>query len=193
MSDEIKLNLPLSEDSVRDLHCGDLVYLTGLLFTARDAVHRRLAEGIIPECDLRGTVLYHCGPVTVLTESGWRVTAAGPTTSSREEPYMAGLIESLGLRGIIGKGGMGSATLKACEKFGCVYFHAVGGAAQLLADCVTRVVDVFWLDELGPPEAVWQLKVKNFPVVVTMDANGNSLHAEVAERSEKVLNSFLCK
>ena len=191
MNDEKKLTLPLSEDAVRELRCGDFVLLNGPLFTARDAAHQRLAQGLLPDCDLSGAVLYHCGPVTVLTESGWRVTAAGPTTSTREEPFMATVIEALGLRGIIGKGGMGNATLQACQQHGCVYFHAVGGAAQLLADCVTRVVDVFWLDELGPPEAVWQFEVKDFPVVVTMDSAGNSLHAEVAEKSGKRLRDLV--
>jgi fumarate hydratase class I len=185
------LDLPLDEEAVRDLHVGQFLELSGTIWTARDAAHRYLAdpanEAPFPA---RGAVFYHCGPVIVPADDGWRVTAAGPTTSIREEPYMPGLIERYGLRGIIGKGGMGPATLAACRQFGCLYLHAVGGAAQVLADRIRRVRGVY-LEHFGPPEAVWQLEVERFPVLVTMDAHGESLHQSVAETSNRQLSALL--
>jgi fumarate hydratase class I len=185
------LSLPLSEQAVRALRIGDLVLLTGTLFTGRDAVHHYLSDGRPPPCDLTHAVLYHCGPVTVKREGRWEVVAAGPTTSIREEPYMSGLIKSYGLRGIIGKGGMGAATLAACRQYGCVYLHAVGGAAQVLARAVEEVENVYLLERFGAPEAIWQLRVRDFPVLVTMDAAGNSQHAIVQEKAETVLRELL--
>jgi fumarate hydratase class I len=179
--------LPLDEAAVRSVAVGELVLLTGTVFTARDAVHHFLAGGGDAPCDLRGGVIYHCGPVVVRVGDHWRVTAAGPTTSSREEPYMAGLIRRFGLRGIIGKGGMGEATLQACREAGCLYLHAVGGAAQILADAIRQVRGVHLLERFGAPEAIWELSVEAFPAVVTMDARGNSLHADVLGRSRAAL------
>lgn len=187
----IPLRLPLDADAVHRLHAGDAVRLSGVLFTGRDAVHHYLAGGGRPPCDLRGAVLFHCGPVTVRHEGRWRVTAAGPTTSAREEPYMAAIIERYGLRGIIGKGGMGARTLAACQEHGCVYFHAVGGAAQVLAACVREVRGVHLREEFGEPEAVWELEVGDFPAVVTMDAHGVSLHAQVETASAARLRDLL--
>ncbi|MFA5204348.1 MAG: FumA C-terminus/TtdB family hydratase beta subunit [Lentisphaeria bacterium] len=175
----ISLHLPLTEAAVRALRVGDAVTLSGRLVTGRDAVHRHLAHGAAAPLDLQGSVIYHCGPVMVPEGKGWRVTAAGPTTSGREEPYMAAVIERLGLRGILGKGGMGPATLDACRHFGCVYLHAVGGAAQVLARHITAVHGVHWQAEFGAPEALWELEVKDFPAIVTMDTHGGSLHADV--------------
>ena len=135
----IRLNTPIDEAQLRSLKCGDQVLLSGIIYTARDAAHKYLAgeQAVLPsEIQLRGGVVYHCGPVMVNENGKWRVTAAGPTTSAREEPYMATVIEKYGLRAIIGKGGMGEKTLAACRQFGCVYLSATGGAAQLLADAV---------------------------------------------------------
>jgi fumarate hydratase class I len=182
--------LPLTEEAVRSLRVGQLVELTGTIWTARDAAHRYLAN---PDNEApfaaAGAVFYHCGPVIVGEAGDWRVTAAGPTTSIREEPYMARLIERYGLRGIIGKGGMGATTLAACRRFGCLYLHAVGGAAQVLADRI-RCVRSVHLAEFGPPEAVWELEVERFPVLVTMDAHGESLHTAVAEASARRLSAL---
>ena len=183
------LQLPLTEEDVRGLALGDAVSLTGTIFTARDAAHKYLVENPdfsrIP--DIRGSVLYHCGPVIIQQDGKYIVTAAGPTTSIREEPYMAAVIEKYGIRAIIGKGGMGSATAEACRRFGCVYLSAVGGAAQVLASCVKEVPSVSMLEEFGAPEAIWQLNVVDFPAVVTMDATGASLHQQVKARSEAQL------
>lgn len=188
------LSAPLTEDQVRTLHAGDEVLISGLVFTARDAVHKYLFEGgqLPIEVNLRGGVIYHCGPVVLKDALGnWKVVAAGPTTSARHEPYQAKIIHEHGLRGIIGKGGMGEATIEACRKFGCVYFHAVGGAAQVLAECVTRVRNVYFLDRFGSTEAMWELEVKDFPAVVTIDAHGRSLHAEILAKSTATLASLV--
>ena len=192
MSRTVQLKTPLGEADVRALACGDAVLLSGRLFTARDAAHKYLASGEVARdlpagLDLRGTAVYHCGPVMIRDGSAWRVTAAGPTTSAREEPYMAAVIERYGLRAVIGKGGMGSATLEACRHCGCVYLSAVGGAAQVLARAVVAVHDVYFMEEFGSPEAIWSLEVKDFPAIVTMDARGNNLHAQVAEASRRAL------
>ena len=124
-------------------------------------------------------------------QGNWKVTAAGPTTSIREEPYQAEIIQRFGLHGVIGKGGMGDRTLAACQQFGCVYLHAIGGAAQVLAECIKAVRGVYFMEQFGAPEAIWELEVENFPVVVTMDAHGNSLHREVLAASKAALEKRL--
>ena len=186
----IEISSPFTEDKIRALHVGDEVLLSGVVFTGRDAVHKYLHEGgaLPPEVNLRDGIIYHCGPVVLKDEQGlWKVTAAGPTTSIREEPYQAQIIRQFGLRGVIGKGGMGDRTLAACRESGCVYLHAVGGAAQVLAECITRVRNVYLLEKFGSPEAIWELEVKQFPAVVTMDAHGHSLHRDVFASSEAEL------
>ena len=158
--------------------------------TGRDAVHKYLHEGgtLPPGVSLRDSIIYHCGPVTLKDERGeWRVTAAGPTTSIREEPYQWQIIRDFGVRGVIGKGGMGDKTLAACKEHGCVYLHAIGGAAQVLAECVKRVRNVYFAEEFGSPEAIWELEIENFPAVVTIDAHGHSLHKEVLAASQAEL------
>src|ERR1051325_950382 len=190
----ISLTAPFSDQQIRSLKVGDEVGITGVVFTGRDAVHKYLHEGgeLPPQVQLRDGILYHCGPVVIKDESGaWKVTAAGPTTSIREEPYQADIIRRFGLRGVIGKGGMGEKTLAACREHGCVYFHAIGGAAQVLAECVLAVRGVFFLEQFGAPEAIWELQVKEFPAVVTMDAHGNSLHREVLLASTAALEKRL--
>ena len=186
----IPLAWPFTEEKIRALRVGDEVEISGVVFTGRDVVHKYLHEGgkLPPEVNLRGGIIYHCGPVVVPDEQGgWKVTAAGPTTSIREEPYQAQIIRDFGLRGVIGKGGMGDRTLEACRAHGCVYFHAVGGAAQVLAECVKQVRNVYFLKEFGSPEAIWELAVEAFPAVVTMDACGNSLHREIFAQSQAEL------
>jgi fumarate hydratase class I len=141
---------------------------------------------------LRDGILYHCGPVVVKDEQGnWKCVAAGPTTSIREEPYQWQIIRDFGLRGVIGKGGMGEKTLAACKEHGCVYFHGIGGAAQVLAQCITRVRNVYMMEQFGAPEAIWEFEVSHFPAVVTMDAQGNSLHREVFASSEAELAKYV--
>ena len=179
----IQLSAPFTEEKIRSLKVGDMVEISGVVLTVRDAVHKWLHEGNEPPVSLKDAIIYHCGPVVLKKKDKWIVTAAGPTTSSREEPYQAGIIEKHGLRGVIGKGGMGEKTRIACQKFGCVYFHAVGGAAQVLAECITEVQNVHLLEKFGSPEAIWELKVDKFPVVVTIDAHGNSLHKDIEAES----------
>lgn len=189
---QVKLTLPITEEQVRSLNVGDMVLLSGVLFTGRDAVHKHLYEGNSIPIDIRGSAIYHCGPVVVKQDNGeWSVRAAGPTTSSREEPYQARVIENFGLRAVIGKGGMGSKTLEACKKFGCVYLHSIGGAAQVMAETVKKVRGVSMLEEFGSPEAIWELEVEDFPALVTIDSHGNSLHADILESSQKALSKLV--
>lgn len=184
------LTAPFTEEKIRALKVGDAVEITGILYTGRDAVHKYLAKGgeLPAGVDLRNGIIYHCGPVVLKEADGqWRVVAAGPTTSAREEPYQADIIGKFGVRGVIGKGGMGDRTLGACREHGCVYLHAIGGAAQVLAERITRVCSVHFLEKFGSPEAIWELEVERFPVVVTMDSHGGSLHREVLAHSQAEL------
>jgi len=178
---EVALRAPITEDQIRSLKVGDVVLLSGRAYTGRDAVHHHLMKHD-PPVDLRGGVIYHCGPVVAKDANGWRVTAAGPTTSIREEPYQADVIKRYGVRAVIGKGGMGAKTLSALREAGAVYLNAIGGAAQFYARTITSVDGVSLL-EFGTPEAMWHLTVENFPAIVTMDAHGHSLHKEVEESS----------
>jgi tartrate/fumarate subfamily iron-sulfur-dependent hydro-lyase beta chain len=190
----IPLTIPLLEEKVRSLKVGDPVSISGVLFTGRDAVHKYLHDGgaLPPGVNFKNGIIYHCGPVVIKDEQGnWKVTAAGPTTSIREEPYQGQIIGQFGLRGVIGKGGMGDRTLAACKEHGCVYLHAIGGAAQVLAECVKAVRNVYFLKEFGSPEAIWELEIEDFPAVVTMDSNGNSLHKEIFAASQAELAKHL--
>ena len=182
---EVVLHSPLTEEQVRSLKVGDVVLVSGRAYTGRDAVHAYLMKHD-PPVDMNGAVLYHCGPVVVKEASGWKVTAAGPTTSIREEPYQADVIKRYGVRAIIGKGGMGAKTLAALNEAGAVYLNAIGGAAQFYARTITNV-DGVSLTEFGTPEAMWHLTIKDFPAIVTMDAHGNSLHKEIEQESAKEL------
>jgi len=182
----IKLTTPIDEPTIRSLKVGDTVAISGRLYTGRDAVHHRLHEGVKPPVDLAGQIIYHCGPVMVKEGDRWVCKAAGPTTSSREEPYEWEVMRDHGIRGVIGKGGMGQTTLDACAKYGAVYLHAIGGAAQVCAASIKRVDAVDWFD-LGSPEAIWHLWVEDFMAIVTMDSHGHSLHQQVFEESRAKL------
>ncbi|MBI5500003.1 MAG: fumarate hydratase C-terminal domain-containing protein [Deltaproteobacteria bacterium] len=188
-----EIQTPLDETTVRSLRVGDEVFLSGVLVTARDVAHKFMVEKkpTFLRPLLRGSAIYHCGPVMKKERSTWKALSAGPTTSAREEPYTADVIQSYRVRAIVGKGGMGPRTLEACRRFGAVYLHAVGGAAVSLAQRVVHVRDVLKLDEFGMPEAFWVFEVEGFPTVVTMDASGASLHAEIAARSHMALERFL--
>lgn len=189
-----ELKLPVSEESIRNLEVGDFVELTGRMITGRDTAHTWLIEDYREEVApyLEGTVIYHCGPVVAERDDGsYDFVAAGPTTSIREEPYQADVIGRYGLRGVIGKGGMGPKTLKGLAEHGAVYLHAVGGAAQVLARAIPRVEKVFMLSEFGVPEALWVIEVERFPVMVTMDSHGRSLHDEVEAHSQAKLRELL--
>ena len=203
-----KLTIPISEADIRALRVGDSVLLDGVMVTGRDAAHKYLMEkfvkpaGPVPESEkelyeklkelLAGGVIYHCGPVVKkLPDGKWSFVAAGPTTSIREEPYQADVIGHFGLRAVIGKGGMAAKTLEGCQKYGAVYLHAIGGAATLIAERVKEVLAVYKKDEFGVPEAFWVIRVQDFPAVVTMDAHGKSLHAEIKTRSQEKLSDLL--
>ena len=196
----IELDTPIAEEAIRRLRVGDSVSLTGVIVTARDAAHKYMTENFIatggapPAAEkelyyrlkdlLEGSVIYHCGPVVDRDEQGnWRFVAAGPTTSAREEPYQAGVVDHFQLRGVIGKGGMGDRTMAGLQRTGACYFHAIGGAASVIAECCKEVIEVHKMEEFGTPEAFWVLRVENFPLVVTMDSHGGSLHKEIAEKS----------
>ena len=182
---EVVLTAPLTEEMVRSLKVGDVVLIRGEMYTGRDAVHAHLMKNP-PPVDLNGAVLYHCGPVMMKEGDKWTVKAAGPTTSIREEPYQADVIGRYGVRAVIGKGGMGPKTLAALKEYGAVYLNGIGGAAQYYARTIEEVLGVN-LMEFGIPEAMWHLRVNNFPAIVTMDAHGNSLHADVEKATANEL------
>ena len=201
------VTIPIRDEVIRDLKVDKPVTLTGTMLTGRDAVHKWMIDTFIkktrtPKGDdlevyeaikplLAGSIIYHCGPVVAGLDSGdYKFVAAGPTTSIREEPYQGDVMHHFGIKGVIGKGGMGAKTLAACQEVPGVYFHAVGGAASLIAQSVQKVQAVYKLD-FGVPEAIWVIEVKDFPVVVTMDAHGNSLHAEIEGKSQEVLDKLL--
>ena len=203
----VDLSIPISEDDIRALHVGDTVHLSGAMVTGRDAAHKYMIETFIRTAAvseserplyeelqrlLKGGAIYHCGPVVRQDEEGrYHFVAAGPTTSIREEIYEPEVIAHFGLRGVIGKGGMGAGTLRACREHGAVYFHAVGGAASLIADAIKEVVTVYKKDEFGVPEAFWVIRVEGFPVVVTMDSHGQSIHDEVEAASTSALRRLV--
>jgi fumarate hydratase class I len=187
---EVVLTAPVTEAQMRALKVGDVVLISGEMFTGRDNVHAYLMKNA-PPVDLNGAVLYHCGPVMLQEGGEWKVKAAGPTTSIREEPYQADVIKRYGVRAVIGKGGMGAKTLAALKECGAVYLNGIGGAAQYYARTVEKVLGVH-LMEFGIPEAMWHLKVKNFAAIVTMDAHGNSLHADVEKATGEALEK-ICK
>ena len=182
---EVTLQAPITEAQIRALKVGDVVLISGDIYTGRDAVHAYLMKNP-PPVDLNGQVLYHCGPVTMKQGEKWIVKAAGPTTSIREEPYEAHVINTYGVRVVIGKGGMGKKTLDALQSFGAVYLNGIGGAAQFYARAIKEVKGRY-LEEFGAPEAMWHLRVENFAAIVTMDAHGNSLHADVEKETGKHL------
>jgi fumarate hydratase subunit beta len=201
------ITIPIPDTVIRNLRIGDSVLLNGILVTARDTAHQWLMDNFITpskppsESDqeayhalkqiLNHGLIYHCGPVVGgLDTRQYQFIAAGPTTSIREEPFQAEVMHHFNLKGIIGKGGMGVKTLEACQEVPAVYFHAIGGAATIIAEKVKRVKAVYKL-EFGVPEALWVIEVKDFPVIVTMDAHGSSLHADVKQKSEKILQRLI--
>jgi fumarate hydratase subunit beta len=201
-----KLTVPISAETIRELTVGESVRLNGVIATGRDAAHKYILENFVKTrgrpseaeqavyADLKKVltegVIYHCGPVVQKNEDTWSFLAAGPTTSIREEPYQAAVIEHFKLRAVIGKGGMGLRTLQACQDLGAVYLHAIGGAATLIARSVKEVITVYKLD-FGVPEAFWIIRVEDFPAVVTMDSHGNSLHEQIMLQSSAKLAELL--
>lgn len=190
-----KLRTPLSKEDVLDLRVGDICLLSGKIVTGRDKVHKYLFhekpdKKDLP-FDLEGGVIYHCGPIIRKTDDAYKLISAGPTTSMRVDMYEPEIIRSYGIRGIIGKGGMGEKTLSAFKEYGCVYLHAVSGAAVTIAEKIRAVVSGWKIEEFGAPEALWLLEAEDFPVIVTMDAHGNSLHREIEKTSLEKLAKLL--
>ena len=200
-----RLTTPISDEEIRNLKAGDTVHLNGVIVTGRDAAHKFMIEHFIKqpvqpdEVELHenlkqimaGGVIYHCGPVVKTHEDGsYSFVAAGPTTSIREEVYQADVIKHFNLKGVIGKGGMGAKTLQACQEQPAVYLHAIGGAASFIAQSVKEVLGVYLL-EFGVPEAMWVIRVEDFPVVVTMDSHGESLHAQIEAQSREKLTELI--
>jgi tartrate/fumarate subfamily iron-sulfur-dependent hydro-lyase beta chain len=189
------IKLPLTKKDVLSLNVGDRVLISGQLVTGRDKFHKflynerpRIKE--IP-FHLKGAVLYHCGPIIKKTKEGFKLIAGGPTTSIRVEMYEHQIISDYGIRGIMGKGGMGRKTLKALKENGCVYFHTISGAAVYLADRIKRVVGVWKFEDFGMAEAMWIFDVEEFPAMVTMDAHGRSLHEEIEKISYRGLKKLI--
>jgi tartrate/fumarate subfamily iron-sulfur-dependent hydro-lyase beta chain len=177
------LATPLAEDVVRSLHVGDEVLLSGPILTARDEAHMRALEihekGEPLPFDLHGAAVYHCGPIMSKAGDGWKLVAAGPTTSSRMNSIEPAFIKTFGVRAVIGKGGMSKPTVEAMKECGCVYLALTGGAAVIAAQGIREVSSVNWLD-LGMPEAVWHLEAERFgPLIVAIDAHGRSLYDDV--------------
>ena len=202
-----EITIPISPETIRELHTGDTVALTGVLATGRDAVHKWMIDTFIrktrqPAGDdqevyeaikpiFKESLIYHCGPVVSGLDTGeYKFVAAGPTTSIREEPYQSEVMRHFDMRGVIGKGGMGDSTLQACQDIPAAYFHAIGGAATLIAESVEKVIGVHKLD-FGVPEAIWVLQVNRFPVVVTMDSHGKSIHKDVEKSSLETLKKLI--
>ena len=190
------MTTPVPEEQVRKLRKGDKIYVTGTIITARDEAHLKALElhekGEKPPVEFKGRGIFHCGPIMRKTGDGWTVVAAGPTTSARMEIFQDRFIETYRPSVIIGKGGMGPRTAKACQTFGCVYGAFTGGAALLAAQGIKKVEDVYWLDELGMPECLWVLKVEEFgPMIVTIDTHGGNLTAEVAAGVNKRRNKIM--
>lgn len=191
------LQLPLSEEDARKLKVGDIVHLSGIVYTARDEAHMRaleyLEEGHELPVDFEGAAVYHCGPIMRKLNEHWELVAAGPTTSSRMNALEPEFIEKLRPGAIIGKGGMSRPTVDAMQKYGCVYLAITGGAAVLAAKGISRVHGVHWLD-IGMPEALWILEADDFgPLSVAIDAHGNSLYEDVDEAVKENVSRIRAK
>jgi len=188
---EYRLSLPIGEEEIMKINAGDVLYINGIIVTARDEAHKKAIEmydaGKTLPVDFSKVAVFHCGPIIKREGDEWQVIAAGPTTSSRMEIFEYDFIKRFHTRIIIGKGGMGEKTAKACKEFKAIYAAFTGGAAVLAANAIKKVKDVFWLDELGMPEALWVLEVENFgPLTVTIDAHGRNLTEEVKQKAREI-------
>ena len=202
-----KLNIPISEEEIRDLRVGDAVQISGIATTGRDAAHKYMVETLIKGAKslsgedqtmldelnsiLNEGAIYHCGPIVRNDEGTWSIVSSGPTTSIRDEIYQDKVIEAFKVRVVIGKGGMGPRTLAACQKFGAVYLHGIGGAGVYNAAAMVEVLDVFKKEEFGLPEAFWKVRFEDFAGIVTMDSHGKSLHEELGEKFDKQFKSLI--
>ena len=184
---EANLTIPIPKEKVLNLDAGDVVYITGVVYTARDMAHLRLLKLLrdkksLPE-DFNGGVIFHAGPVVMKEEGKWKSWVIGPTTSTRMEPY-AEMVGELGVRAIVGKGGMGEDTIRSLAKFGGVYLLAAPGCGVIHSGAVKKVLRVHWLEELGVPEAIWVLEVNKWgPLIVGMDSHGRSIFKDIAQKA----------
>jgi fumarate hydratase subunit beta len=186
---EYHLQTPLKKEDIEKLNAGDVVYISGDVLTARDEAHAKILETEEKEealpFSLKGAVIYHCGPLMQQTDHGWKVVSAGPTTSGRMSKMTPPLLKIHEVRAIIGKGGMKD--VASALKDRCVYLAYTGGCAALAAELIKEVKTVYWL-ELGMPEAVWMLRVKEFgPLIVGIDTKGKDIFTEVREKAQKQL------
>ena len=171
---EKKLSVPINNENLNDLKAGDVVYLTGNIITARDQAHKRIIEQGAP-LEIEGAAIFHAGPIITENEGDYNMVAIGPTTSMRMNPYQSDVLD-MGVKIVIGKGGMDDNVREALIRNNALYVVATGGCAALYVDAVEKIESVDWLD-LGMPEAMWNLKVKDFgPLIVAMDGEGNSLY-----------------
>ncbi|MDL2261207.1 FumA C-terminus/TtdB family hydratase beta subunit [Methanimicrococcus sp. OttesenSCG-928-J09] len=194
------LTAPLSENDIIQVKAGDVVYVTGIIYTARDEAHLRMLEfdekGEALPFDLEGAVIYHCGPVmekikkineteeTDFSEPKWKAVAAGPTTSDRMTKMTPDVLKNHNIRALIGKGGMEN-TAETLQKNGCIYLSYTGGCAALAVDMIKEVKTVYW-EDLGMPEAVWELRVEKFgPLIAGIDTNGKDLFQDVKDRAKE--------
>lgn len=203
----IQLTTPISEERILSLKVGDAVQLSGLAMTGRDAAHKYMVETLIEgrrplapadqalhdelQSVLRGGAIYHSGPIVGHKDDRWYIVSSGPTTSIREEIYQDRIIAAFGVRAVIGKGGMGARTLAACRKYKAVYLHGIGGAGVYNAAAMVEVMDVFKKEEFGLPEAFWKIRFKDFTAIVTMDAHGSSLHADLTKTFDDNLKTLI--
>lgn len=182
---DVKLKTPLSRKDTEKLQVGDTVYLSGTIYTARDSAHKRIVQDGSPVV-LEGAVIFHAGPIIKTSKKAdgsenYEMVAVGPTTSTRMNPYQYQLIDQ-GVKAVVGKGGMDEKTSQALKRNGAVFLAAVGGCAALYVNSVKRVNNVHWID-LGVPEAIWELEVKDFgPLIVTMDSHGGNLYEQVRKQ-----------
>ena len=174
------LKTPLDKNEIKKLRIKDSVYISGTIYTARDSAHKRIIEKGSP-IDLEGSVIFHAGPIIKEIEGDYHMVAVGPTTSTRMNPYQPEVLDQ-GALAVIGKGGMDDKTAEALKRNGAVFLAAVGGCAALYVSSVLKVKNVHWLD-LGVPEAIWELEVKDFgPLIVTMDSDGGNLYEQTRRK-----------
>ena len=185
------IEYPFTTEKVAKLKLGDVVKVSGLVFTGRDRLLKHLAAGGKCPVNLKDGVIYHCGPVMKNNGGVWQVRSAGPTTSIRMEPYMPAVIKNHGIGVIIGKGGMGDETRRACKEHGCAYLQPVGGAGCVLAHSIEKVTGVHFTDEFGEADALWELIACDLEAMVTMDAQGRSLHRKIERASSTTLKKLL--
>jgi tartrate/fumarate subfamily iron-sulfur-dependent hydro-lyase beta chain len=189
MTEKIKIQAPCIDSSVlRNLRCGDEVFLSGIIFTGRDAFHKKLSSmKIAPEFLLPGSAIYHCGPIVKQEKDRFNIMAAGPTTSWRMGLYAPEIIKRFAVKIFIGKGGMGDKFASSCVKYGAVYLSFPGGCAQSACNYFCEIRNVYFLSEFGPTEAVYEIVVKEMPLTVTIDSHGDNLHAEIKQASSAII------